>query len=65
MNISGDSFSSDELREIYIKYNKIAVLGMSRDLNKDSYRVAMFLKDKGYEIIRINPDADYITDMNV
>ena len=65
MNIPEDGFSDDELRKIYMRYNKIAVLGISRDSSKDSYRVAIFLKDKGYEIIPINPNADYIAGMKV
>ena len=38
----------------------IAVVGMSKDPSKDSYGVAAYLKDVGYNIIPINPTAPEI-----
>jgi thioredoxin 1 len=38
----------------------VAVVGISRDSAKDSYKVAEYLKSKGYDIIPINPSADEI-----
>lgn len=35
-------------------------MGLSRDPNKDSYKVAEYLKANGYRIIPINPFADEI-----
>lgn len=38
----------------------VAVVGLSRSPEKDSYRVAEFLKSRGYRIIPINPNAEEI-----
>jgi len=50
----------DEIRSILEKYRTIAVVGLSRDRSKDSYRVAEYLGSKGYRIIPINLSADQI-----
>ena len=38
----------------------VAVVGASRNPEKDAYRVPEYLKSKGYKIIPINPRADEI-----
>ena len=38
----------------------IALVGLSREKNKDSYIVAEYLQKRGYSIIPINPFADEI-----
>jgi len=38
----------------------VAVVGLSRDPAKDIYRVAEYLKTKGYRIVPVNPFADEI-----
>lgn len=48
------------INEILRNYRNVAVVGLSRDPNKDSYRVAEYLKSKGYRIIPVNPFADEI-----
>jgi len=50
----------NEINEILRNYRNVAVVGLSRDPNKDSYRVAEYLKSKGYRIIPVNPFADEI-----
>jgi predicted CoA-binding protein len=50
----------DEIRSILKKYRTIAVVGLSRDQSKDSYRVAEYLQSKGYCIIPINPSVNQI-----
>ncbi|MCP8312968.1 MAG: CoA-binding protein [archaeon] len=50
----------NEITEILRNYRNVAVVGISRDPNKDSYEVADYLKSKGYKIIPINPFADEI-----
>jgi len=60
LEIPFDGVSDDEIIEIYKKYKRIAIVGMSRDSKKDSHRVGVFLRDKGYEVIPVNPVADYI-----
>jgi len=51
---------TDQIRSILEKYRTIAIVGLSRDSSKDSYRVAEYLQSKGYRIIPINPSADQI-----
>ncbi len=48
------------IKNILEKFATVAVVGLSRDPSKDSYRVAEYLKSKGYDIIPINPSADQI-----
>lgn len=49
----------DEVEDI-LKYHTIAVVGLSRDPSKDSYKVAEFLKSRGYRIVPINPLAEEV-----
>jgi predicted CoA-binding protein len=46
--------------EILTKYKTVAVVGLSRDPDKDSYRVSAYLKKHGFRIIPVNPFADEI-----
>ena len=48
------------IKEILTKYRTIAVIGLSRDPTKDSYKVSSYLKTMGYTIIPLNPYADQI-----
>ena len=48
------------INEILTKYKTIAVVGLFRDPNKDSYKVSSYLKTNGYTIIPLNPYADQI-----
>ena len=50
----------EEIRHVLEKHRTIAVVGLSRDPSKDSYRVAIYLKEQGYRIIPINPSGDEI-----
>ncbi len=50
----------NEINEILKNHRNVAVVGLSRDPNKDSYKVADYLKSKGYRIIPVNPSADKI-----
>lgn len=43
-----------------LRYKTVAVVGLSRDPNKDSYNVAEYLKANGYRIIPVNPFAEEI-----
>lgn len=44
-----------------LKFSKvIAVVGLSPDPERPSYRVASYLKEQGYTIIPVNPTADKI-----
>ncbi|MEM3696934.1 MAG: CoA-binding protein [Candidatus Bathyarchaeia archaeon] len=52
--------NSEGLRKILSKYRNVAVVGLSKDPSKDSYRVAKYLKENGFNIIPVNPTADEI-----
>ena len=41
-------------------YRIVAIVGLSKDPTKESYRVGQFIQSKGYRIIPINPSADQI-----
>lgn len=48
--------SDTELRKL-LDLPRVAVVGVSRDPRKDSYRVAQYLDSQGYEIEPVNPTA--------
>jgi predicted CoA-binding protein len=50
----------ENIKSILENYRTVAVVGLSRDPNKDSYRVANYLQSVGYRIIPVNPFADEI-----
>jgi predicted CoA-binding protein len=52
--------NQNEIREILTKYKVIAVVGLSREPDKDSYRVSAYLKRHGFRIIPVNPFANEI-----
>jgi predicted CoA-binding protein len=52
--------SQNEIREILKKYKTVAVVGLSRELGKDSHRVSAYLKQHGFRIIPVNPFADEV-----
>ena len=52
--------SRNEIKEILEKYKSIAVVGLSREPDKDSHRVSAYLKAHGFRIIPVNPFADEI-----
>ncbi|MGB9717954.1 MAG: CoA-binding protein [Thermoproteota archaeon] len=54
----------DEKIKLVLKCGTIAIVGLSRDPNKDSYKVAEYLKKNGYRIVPINPFADKILGEN-
>jgi thioredoxin len=51
---------NETVEAILENYKTVAVVGLSRDPAKDSYKVAEYLKSKGYRIVPINPFADEI-----
>jgi predicted CoA-binding protein len=52
--------TDEQMREIFEKYNTIAVYGMSRFKHKAAQGVPAFMLSRGYNIIPINPFADII-----
>jgi hypothetical protein len=55
-----EKLDRDYVREILTRYKTVAVVGLSRDPSKDSYRVAEYLKRHGFHIEPINPFADEV-----
>jgi hypothetical protein len=52
--------SDESIKEILMRYKTVAVVGLSRDSSKDSYRVAEYLKNHGFRIIPVNPFVDEV-----
>ena len=44
------------------KYKTLAVIGASKNPEKEAYKVPLYLKQHGYTIIPINPTADKVLD---
>jgi uncharacterized protein len=58
--VDGVQLSQNQIKEIIEKYKVIAVVGLSKEPEKDSYKVSAYLKQHGYQIIPINPFADEV-----
>lgn len=52
--------TNDEIKTILDEVKTIAVLGLSPDSTKDSYRVAEYLKNVGYTIVPVYPKEETI-----
>jgi len=52
--------SDKEVKEILSKYKTIAVVGISPKEDRPSFRVASYLKSKGYKIIPVNPGHEEV-----
>ncbi len=52
--------SQEEIKSVLERYRTVAVVGLSRNPAKASYRVAQYLQSVGYHIIPVNPFADEI-----
>jgi predicted CoA-binding protein len=52
--------SQNQIKEILKNYKVIAVVGLSKEPKKDSYKVSAYLKQLGYQIIPVNPFADEV-----
>ena len=51
----GENATTEEIKEILKNNKTIAIVGLSADEEKDSYRVAKYMKQHGYKIIPVNP----------
>jgi uncharacterized protein len=45
----------DRILELLKKAKTIAVVGLSNDTSKPSYRVSTYLQSRGYQVVPINP----------
>ena len=52
--------SEAEITEILHNYRVVAVVGLSNDPNRPSYRVAQYLQEHGYRIVPVNPGCQEI-----
>jgi predicted CoA-binding protein len=52
--------NKDLLKKILSICKTIAVVGLSREPDKDSYQVAKYIQKHGYRIVPVNPFADEI-----
>ncbi len=48
------------LEQVLSGRKNIAIIGLSRNIEKDSFRVALYLKKSGFHIIPVNPYAEEI-----
>ena len=53
-------YSDHVLREILQSAKTIAVVGLSYSQEKESYRIASYLREQGYRVIPVNPTAPEI-----
>lgn len=58
--IPSENLDEEEIKEVLLIYRKIAVVGISRNPEKDAHKVPKYLMEHGYEIIPVNPFADKI-----
>ena len=52
--------SRNEIKQILTECKTVAVVGLSREVGKDSHRVSAYLKAHGFCIIPVNPFADEV-----
>ena len=52
--------TDEELKTLLQDSKRIAIVGLSNKPERDSYRVAEYLQNHGYEIIPINPTIDEV-----
>lgn len=50
----------DKITELLKSSSKIAIVGISNDPEKPSYKVAEYLKNNGYKIIPVNPKYETV-----
>jgi len=49
-----------EIRDILKTLRTVAIVGLSNDVVRDSHRVAVYLKSRGYRIVPVNPSTTQI-----
>jgi len=46
---------SEKIKTILERYKRVAIVGLSPKPERDSHKVAKYLKDNGYRIVPVNP----------
>ncbi|HLN89157.1 MAG TPA: CoA-binding protein [Candidatus Binatia bacterium] len=52
--------SEDQIKDIFEKAKAIAVVGLSKEPEKDSHKVSVYLQQHGYRIVPVNPFVDEV-----
>ena len=52
--------SPDEIKAFLLKIRTIAIVGLSRDPDRPSYSVAMYLQSNGYKVVPVRPGGGEI-----
>lgn len=58
--VPGCNPPDDDIKNILETSKTIAIVGLSNSPERDSYKVASYLKEHGYKIIPVNPDVKKI-----
>ena len=51
---------SDEVRRILLRYRRLAVVGLSPNISRPSYRAMVHMNAYGYDITPVNPRCDEV-----
>lgn len=51
---------SDDVRRILLRYTRLAVVGLSPNISRPSYRAMVHMKAYGYDITPVNPMCDEV-----
>tara|TARA_B000000609_G_C24099590_1_gene307603 strand:- start:357 stop:782 length:426 start_codon:yes stop_codon:yes gene_type:complete len=52
------SLIDDKIKELFVSYRTIAIVGVSTDPNKDSNRIMKFIRNTGYKVYPVNPHTE-------
>lgn len=52
--------SQNQIKDILEKTRTIAVVGLSKDPEKISYKVSVYMQQHGYRLVPVNPFVDYV-----
>ena len=58
--LEGKVVSEDQIKDILEKAKAIAVVGLSKEPEKDSHKVSVYLQQNGYRIVPVNPFVDEV-----
>ena len=59
-SVDAENPGPEELRDLFDRVERIAVIGLSRFPEKPARRVPSYLAAKGYEIVPVNPHAERV-----
>ena len=53
-------YDDETIHTIFLTCKSIAIIGLSPDVNKDSYKVARYLQENGFKIFPVYPKEEFI-----